>query len=90
MELPSSLKEIEDFGFTSSRSIKSLRIPNSLRVIPEGCFEDCDSLQVIDIPSSVEEITEYAFANSLSLKEIHLSEGLKIIGVRAFGMGGHP
>lgn len=58
-------------------------------MIPEGCFQNWDSLQVIEIPSSIEEIAEYAFTNNFSLKEIHLSEGLKKIGYGAFGVSGN-
>jgi len=59
-------------------------IPEGVRVIEEGAFENCAYLEEVTIPNSVEQIKDVAFCLSSSLAKIHIGKGVKDIGRQAF------
>ena len=60
------------------------QIPEGVRVIGEGAFKGCTSIQKIMMPDSVEEIKAHAFKGCRQLRSIRLSSRLKSIGDYAF------
>ncbi len=78
VELPSSLKNIENCAFQYSY-IKKVNIPQNVTRIGAYAFEGCINLESIELPESVTEIGNKAFYNCSSLKEIKLPSELKRI-----------
>ena len=64
--------------------IEEIFIPDSVSVIGESAFEDCNRLQTLTIPESVFEIKDSAFSGSKKLSSINLSSSLAKIGDYAF------
>ena len=63
--------------------MKSVTIPNGVRVIEDMVFSETDSLETVIMSDSVEEIGEKAFEWS-SVKNIKFGKGIKKIGSEAF------
>ena len=91
--LPGSLIEMRsddgvDGPFANCTSLESITIPKSLKIICNGCFINCISLnEVIFSGEGTEEIEGGAFINCPSLKEITLPRSLtKIGGYRDTGL----
>lgn len=59
------------YAFAWNQSIKTIQVPPSVKVIKEGAFLRCDSLQDIYIPDTVSSIEDAAF-NIFGLKRIRL------------------
>ena len=55
LELPNSLKVIEDYAFAWCYALKEVNLPESLEILEEGSFYGCESLTSIHIPASVQE-----------------------------------
>lgn len=68
---------------TSSKNIKKIVLPNTVRTIENYAFHQSKNLEEIELPSSLTEIGEYAFASS-PLKSILIPEGVKNIGEGCF------
>ena len=64
--------------------INSYIIPNDVKIIGEGAFEDCDNLTSVTIPNSVTTIASRAFFECENLKDISLPENITEIGSSAF------
>lgn len=84
IEIPNSVREINDYAFFNCENLTSVIIPDSVIVVGFCAFSQCDSLSSISIPSSVLSIDEMAFADCDILKDIYFSEGLITVGERAF------
>ncbi len=56
-------------GF-SGNDIESITIPNSVTIIGEGAFSNCESLKSITIPDSITVIGDYAFYGCTSLSSV--------------------
>lgn len=76
--------EIGSNSFSGKSFIKSVELPETLKIISQDAFKNCSSLEAIVIPSAVSIISEYAFAGCVSLKEIQILSALTIIGHCAF------
>ncbi|MBQ9556193.1 MAG: leucine-rich repeat protein [Muribaculaceae bacterium] len=70
-------------AFLSSKNLRSVTIPTSIKIIRDRAFMYCTSLTSITIPGSVTEIKNHAFIGCTSLSRINLNEGLKTIGSQA-------
>ncbi len=60
------------------------KVPDTVEVLSDLAFADCDRLITLYIPDSVTEIGNYAFANCYSLREIRLPVSVKKIGAGLF------
>ena len=76
---------IADNAFKGNKKLKSITIPETVRVIGKNAFSGCSSLKKVTIPAGVREIGTNAFRGNKSLKKITVvSKVLKKIGKNAF------
>ena len=67
-----------------SNNLKTVVIPDTVKVIGKEAFEYCKELTKIEIPNSVEVIYAEAFTNCSSLSVITIPNNIKSIGQWAF------
>lgn len=60
-------------------------IPESVTIIHEGAFEECDCLEEIRLPSGLQRIEATAFGYCDHLINVDLPDGLEFLGYHAFG-----
>ncbi len=87
-------KSVEDILFNKSKSMlicfpacldkSEYTIPDSVTVISDWAFCECNNLEIINIPDSVYEIGEGAFYRCTSLKEMILPDSITRIDDTAF------
>ena len=73
VEIPDTVKEIQDYAFSSNRSLKSVRLPKNLETIGTNAFFNCSSLESIELPASLKEIGVFAFS-AAGLKNVTIPE----------------
>ena len=71
--------EIGESAFGFRRSLKSIKLPDSVTSIGEYAFAYCSNLRSVDMADSVTSIAKNAFNNCISLTSIKLSKGLTSI-----------
>ncbi|MGN0605273.1 MAG: leucine-rich repeat protein [Oscillospiraceae bacterium] len=89
VEIPSEIDGITvnslgDKAFYQCSSLKSVKLPDSLRNIGNYCFAECTSLTEINFPDFMENISSNAFNGCTSLEDIDISEDIYIIEEYAF------
>ena len=70
------------FGYCEK--LTSVKLPDGLTEIPQGCFYQCKSLRTIDIPDTVTKIGPDAFNFCINLNTITIPENVTEIGGYAF------
>ena len=78
------VKSIGYGAFWNCKSLKKIRIPDSVNWIGYKAFWNCSSLTSIKIPDSVENIKNSAFERCNSLTCIKILRSVKSIGDNAF------
>ncbi len=63
-------------AFAECYNLKSITIPNSVKILGGGAFSDCRSLTNIEIPDSVEEIGNFCFEDCHNLEEVIIGNGI--------------
>lgn len=76
IELPSSIRVIEDGCFSGNESLKSITLHEGLESIGEGAFFYCTNLETVNFPSSLRSIGEEAFRECKSLKNLVIPSGM--------------
>lgn len=76
IELPSSIRVIEDGCFSGNESLKSITLHEGLESIGEGAFSRCTNLETVNFPSSLRSIGEEAFRECKSLKNLVIPSGM--------------
>jgi len=71
-------------AFYGCKSIKSIKLPETLIEIGKEAFSGCENLQKINIPESVTTISKLAFTGCSSLRQIKLPSKLIEISEGAF------
>lgn len=71
-------------NFSFSTALKSIDIPESIRVIEESAFYGCDNLKSVIIPDSVLEMGENVFGNCSNLEQVNLPQNITKIPARMF------
>lgn len=85
LELPSSLKKIEENAFSSCRSLSgSLNLPEQLEELGISCFASCSFTGKLTIPSKIIEIPSYCFDSNYFTGDLIIPENVKIIRCAAF------
>lgn len=71
-------------GVISSKMLRTVKLPSSIRIISTGAFSDCSLLTTIEMQEGVEIIKNGAFYLCTSLKKIIIPNSVKIIDDWAF------
>ena len=72
-------------AFQSMVSLKSVILPEGLRVIGDRAFRECALLEEIVLPNSLEKIMSRVFLNCKKLALTNLPDGINHLGDYAFG-----
>lgn len=83
--LPNTLTEVGEDAFKDCGDLTSVTIGTGLKDIPDGMFDNCDSISSLTFAegSTVEKIGEGAFRDN-NLGRVTLPDSLKYIGAYAF------
>ncbi len=84
VEIPTSVKYIEDFAFWGCTGLTEIVIPDSVTKIGAGVFWECSNLASVKLSSTLTEIGAYAFWCCDALTAISLPATLAEIGDGAF------
>lgn len=71
-------------GFFCLKSLKTVRLPDSLKSIGNGAFYACNNLESIRMPASVTSIGTLAFAYCTSLETVNIPKSITSMGTRVF------
>ena len=80
VELPDSVTQIGDFAFSGCNELRTLRLPQGLKAIPNGMLESCMRLWVAELPDSVCTIGDGAFWGNAYLFMLRLPAALETLG----------
>lgn len=75
---------IKAFQYKNSKTLTSIKLPNKLKIIPEGLFMNCTSLDYVTLPNTIEKIGDSAFEGCSAIWKLFLPDTVKTIGSRAF------
>ena len=84
IEIPETVKVIEEIAFTECPNLKTVILNEGLVEIGSSAFSNCEELEEISIPKSVTTIDDGAFRNCTSLKGFTFSENLLNLGDSVF------
>ncbi len=62
--------EIGGYAFEAAWDMTKIEIPDSVKIISEQAFADCESLAEISLPETITSIGRGAFSNCISLTEL--------------------
>ena len=82
--MPYGTTEIPVSALGSNPYLTSVHLPNSVKTIGEGAFNDCSSLNKINIPDSISDIGSSAFTNCEKLTDISLTTNMSVINDYVF------
>ncbi|MBR5119062.1 MAG: leucine-rich repeat protein [Muribaculaceae bacterium] len=71
---------ISDQAFRYAENLKSIEIPNTVKMIGASAFYSCSSLTSITIPNSVTSIGNSAITTCANLRSVKISKSVKSIG----------
>lgn len=87
--IPEGVTKLDKVLFTNSLSLKTVKLPKSLKTIDEGCFQGCANLEDVEIEdNNIEEIGKNAFFGTRNLKQFSFGENTKSIGDYSFAGSG--
>lgn len=83
LDIPEGVTIIGDFAFYTAVTLTVVTIPNGVRKIERGAFQQCTSLRSINIPEGVTTIGDDAF-NRTALTSIIIPSTITFIAIGAF------
>lgn len=89
MTLFSNGSVITERGAFQGCAISSIKLPDSIHVIPAGAFQNCPNLSEVSLPGALEVIEVGAFAYCDNLETIDLPDSITDLGSASFGYGYH-
>lgn len=92
VDLPDSVKLIDNLAFSNCTSLSYISIPNSVTFIGHGLFSGCTALKSVYLPSTLKAIREFMFEDCTSLRSmnsflgvtVNIPTGVYSIGQSAF------
>ena len=66
----SQLRVIDDYAFSESTSLKTIRIPDTVTSLGSGAFMDCKGLFSVRLSANIGRISSWTFQNCMNLREI--------------------
>ncbi|GAB1226258.1 hypothetical protein ENUP19_0282G0008 [Entamoeba nuttalli] len=84
IHIPPNVSKIENESFRGCKSLTTIDIPTSVKVLGNFCFKSCSSLESINIPTNVSEIGNGCFTYCKSLTTITIKDVKYISEERIF------
>lgn len=84
IELNNNLEKICFAAFSRSRSLESIKIPDSVTTFEDCILFECSSLQSVELPSNMKVLPKGMFEYCTSLEKIELPETVERISSFAF------
>lgn len=78
-----TVTEVECFGFSDSESLVDVKLPSTLKLLGQQCFDECYNLKSVDIPNGCK-LESYIFYGCLKLERVHLPEDLTFLDEGTF------
>lgn len=78
-----TVESIGSFAFFNCSKLKSVKLPNNLKLLEESTFHG-SGIESIEIPKSVKEIGQNAFTLCSELTSVSIPDGVEIIGRYSF------
>lgn len=82
-EVPFGVTQIATGAFART-ALAYITLPETVQIIGNGAFSDCDCLETIELSQGITSIEQYAFYGCKKLKTITLPASLKSIGRNTF------
>ncbi|MBQ1507657.1 MAG: leucine-rich repeat domain-containing protein [Ruminococcus sp.] len=64
VEIPDTIKEIQDYCFASNPDLKTVKMSNSVKTLGADAFFNCPALESIELPETIESVGVYAFTGT--------------------------
>ena len=84
--IPSTIDTLAAYAFSCNSIIDSIKLPNTIRYIGMGAFEQCNNLKSITLPDSLQTISDRLFSSCTKLDRIIVPKTVSSIGEFAFSM----
>lgn len=81
--MPDTITEIDDYAFSSCRSLESVKLSSNLKTLGTNVFFLCSSLESIEFPASIEDLGIYTFSGS-GLKSVTIPESETLTTIRDY------
>ncbi len=75
---------IGDFSFHDHNEIKSVTIPNTVKKIEYGAFQNCDSLTTVKYGTGLKELSDAVFSFCDGLKTMKVPKSVTVLGHSVF------
>ena len=83
-DVPEGIVEIGCGAFEGNKSIRSVHVPSTVKLIADDAFCGCRALETVAFEEGLAGIAEFAFMGCCSLKDPAFPSTLRIIGAFAF------
>lgn len=70
--------------FSNCYHLRSIVLPERVRIIDRGAFRNCNNLEDVVLPRGLDKLGEEAFANCSQLINVYLPDGMTEVGRKAF------
>ena len=81
--IPASVTKIDHLAFIDS-SLQTITIPDNVKEIGDGIFQNCKLLRTVNLPKDIKRIEESMFYDCSSLTELVIPDAVEEIGQYAF------
>ena len=83
-DIPETVTVIDDYAFSHSNHVTSIKVPDNVTKIGVRAFESCDSLRSINIPTNLTKIRSGMFYDCWNLANMTIPENITSIESQAF------
>lgn len=78
------VKSMDQYAFESNKSLHSISIPGTIKVVAFNSFQHCSNLSSVILHEGTDAIGDYAFYNTTSLRKVVLPSSIRLICYHAF------